>query len=146
MLAARRFLMSMSVVSWALLAFVSPGRAQDEEANLEFFYPVVTRRPIIERELEFRTRSAKGDQGAEHDFVGAIEYPILPWWQMELEVPVVAGAVGEDREGLCWTCIGHRFAGVLRLLGPRFELRDPIAIGVRVRASRSAAVPDAVMA
>lgn len=65
-------------------------RAQDEEADIEFFYPVVTRRPVIERELELRTQSAKNlDGSAEHDFIGSIEYPILPWWQVELEVPVV---------------------------------------------------------
>ena len=88
MLAARRLLALLLAGSSVVLALVSPVRAQEEEANLEFFYPVVTRRPIIERELELRTRSANGGQGAEHDVVGAIEYPILPCWQVELEVPV----------------------------------------------------------
>ena len=89
MLAARRFLVAVLAVPPLLLSLVRPAAAQDEEANLEFFYPVVTRRPIIERELEFRTQSAKGDGGAEQNIVGAIEYPILPWWQIELEVPLV---------------------------------------------------------
>jgi hypothetical protein len=74
----------------SLLTLPPAATAQDEEPDIEFFYPVVTRRPVIERELELRTRSAKSTDGsAEHDFVGAIEYPILPWWQVEIEVPVV---------------------------------------------------------
>jgi hypothetical protein len=29
-----------------------PARGEDEEPNLEFMYPLVTRRPVIEREVE----------------------------------------------------------------------------------------------
>jgi len=120
MLAARRVLVALLTLPSALVALVSPVWAQDEEANLEFFYPVVTRRPIIERELEFRTQSSQGDQGTEHDLFGAIEYPILPWWQIELEVPLVISNPSEgpsntgfgdltlENKFLLWKSVQHR--------------------------------------
>ena len=64
--------------------------AQDvEEANLEFFYPIVTRRPVIERELEFKLEQSKGREGHLTELSAAIEWPVLPRWQIELEVPFV---------------------------------------------------------
>jgi len=89
MLRLRRLVTPVLLIGAALHTFASPVTGQDEEADIEFFYPVVTRRPVIERELEFRTRSEKGVEGARHELTGSIEYPILPWWQIELEVPVV---------------------------------------------------------
>jgi len=74
----------------ALLAPSGPALAQDVDPTLEFFYPVVTRRPVIERELEFKMKAAKSEGGSEYSFIGALEYPILPWWQIELEVPIVS--------------------------------------------------------
>jgi hypothetical protein len=35
---------------------VAPAYAQYAEPNITFFYPLVTRRPIIERELEFKLK------------------------------------------------------------------------------------------
>ena len=67
-----------------------------EEPNLEFFYPVVTRRPVIERELELRTKYEKSGGNRGIETFGSIEYPILPWWQIELEIPVV---VNDPAEG-----------------------------------------------
>jgi hypothetical protein len=64
--------------------------AQDvEEANLEFFYPIVTRRPVIERELEFKLEQSKSREGHLTELSAAIEWPVLPRWQIELEVPFV---------------------------------------------------------
>ncbi len=39
---------------------VAPAYAQYAEPNITFFYPLVTRRPIIERELEFGLTTRKG--------------------------------------------------------------------------------------
>jgi hypothetical protein len=39
---------------------VTPAYAQYAEPNITFFYPLVTRRPIIERELEFQLNYTKG--------------------------------------------------------------------------------------
>src|SRR3989442_1825967 len=64
--------------------------AQDyEEANLEFFYPIVTRRPVIERELEFKLEQSKNREGRKTELSAAVEWPVLPRWQIELEVPFV---------------------------------------------------------
>jgi hypothetical protein len=87
---------------WAVLAValvaLSPlaVRAEDEEASIEFFYPLVTRRPVIERELELRFSHDKGRDGRRNEAVAGIEFPILPRWQVELEVPAV---FTDPREG-----------------------------------------------
>src|SRR5207249_3964735 len=106
--------------------------AQDEEPNLEFFYPVVTRRPVIERELELRTKYEKSGGNRGIETFGSIEYPILPWWQIELEIPVVVndpqegpstagfGDIELENKFLLWKSVEHR-----ALLAGGFELRLP---------------------
>ncbi len=49
-----------------LLQPAVPVWAEDEEPNIEFFYPVVIRRPVIERELELSVRHEKGRDGRGH--------------------------------------------------------------------------------
>lgn len=61
----------------------------DEEPNIEFFYPLVTRRPVIEREIEFAFQHSKSLEGYLSQVSGAIEWPLTPWWQIELEMPFV---------------------------------------------------------
>ncbi len=75
--------------------------ADDEEPNVDFFYPLVTRRPVIERELELRVEHDKRSDGRVTGVFGAIEMPILSRWLVELEVPLIfrdprdgAGATG----------------------------------------------------
>ena len=65
----------------------APASAQDEEPGIELGYPLQTRRPVIERELEFRVDSQKGSDGRLTAATLGIEMPILPRWQVELEVP-----------------------------------------------------------
>ena len=77
------------LILFALLPPLSPVFAADEEPSLEYFYPLVTRRPVVEREVEFTLVHAKGSRGRETDAAIAIEYPVLPRWQIELEVPFV---------------------------------------------------------
>jgi hypothetical protein len=72
------------------LALTVPALAADEEADIKFFYPVITRRPIIEREIELKLRHEKSREGRETETSAALEWPLLPWWQIELEVPVIA--------------------------------------------------------
>ena len=52
----RRAALAVALVALSPLAV----RAADEEASIEFFYPLVTRRPVIERELELRFSHDKG--------------------------------------------------------------------------------------
>ena len=66
---------------------VTPAYAQYAEPNITFFYPLVTRRPIIERELEFGLTHTKGREGRETEATAALEFPILPRLQFEIEVP-----------------------------------------------------------
>src|SRR5215813_7272028 len=68
---------------------VAPAYAQYDEPNITFFYPLVTQRPIIERELEFKLNYAKGLDTRETEATIAIEWPILPRLQFEIEVPFI---------------------------------------------------------
>ena len=71
--------------------------AQDyEEANLEFFYPIVTRRPVIERELELKLEQSKNREGRKTELSAAVEWPVLPRWQIELEVPFIINFPRDD--------------------------------------------------
>ncbi len=90
MRAIRRLAFSALLAVSTVVAPAAAAPAQDVEPDLEFFYPVVTRRPVIERELEFKMKAAKSSEDSEYAFTGSVEYPILPWWQVELEVPVVS--------------------------------------------------------
>ena len=65
----------------------APAYAQYEEPNITFFYPLVTRRPIIERELEFKLMHTKGLDARETEAALAIEWAVLPRLQFEVEVP-----------------------------------------------------------
>src|SRR6266849_10421158 len=67
----------------------APAYAQYTEPNITFFYPLVTRRPIIERELEFGLTHTKGLDARETEATAAIEFPILPRLQFEVEVPFI---------------------------------------------------------
>jgi len=81
--------MRLATVGLALLvcAAVAPAYAQYDEPNIPFFSPRVTRRPIIERELEFKLNYTKGLDARETEATMAIEFPILPRLQFEVEVP-----------------------------------------------------------
>ena len=61
----------------------------DEEPDIRFFYPIVTRRPVIERELEFGFQRAQSSEGNTNQLSAAIEWPLTRWWQLEIEVPFV---------------------------------------------------------
>ncbi len=115
-----------------LLLSALPARAEDEEPNIEFFYPVVTRRPVIERELELNVRHEKGRGGRETETAGAIELPLRPWWQLEVGVPLVftgprdgtsEGGFGDlavQNKFLLWKSVEHR-----ALVAGGFELTLP---------------------
>ena len=114
------------------LALTAPALAADEEADIKFFYPVITRRPIIERELELKLRHEKSREGRQTETSAALEWPLLPWWQMELEVPVVARdpKAGTGAGGIGDLEIQNKFllfksVQYLTQLAAGFELRLP---------------------
>ena len=120
-----RWLCAVALASLLLPAGLAVAQ---EEPNLEFFYPVVTRRPVIERELELRTKyeTSGGDRGIET--FGSIEYPVLPWWQIDLEIPVVVNDPAE----------GPSMAGFGDIELARVEHRARISILTVVHAVRRA--------
>jgi len=114
------------------LALTTPALAADEEADIKFFYPVITRRPIIERELELKLRHEKSREGRETETSAALEWPLRSWWQVELEVPVIAldpregkgaGGIGDievQNKFLLFKSLQH-----LTLIAGGLELRLP---------------------
>jgi len=79
----------LALLVFVALSNVSPAHAQQDFQNVSFFYPLRTRRPVIERELELSIEHTKTAEGRTTEAAAAIELPILPRWQVELEVPVV---------------------------------------------------------
>ena len=104
----------------------------DEEPDIKFFYPVVTRRPVIERELEASFQHSKSREGRASQFSGALEWPITPWWQVEVEMPFLyrnpndaastagPGDLELQNKFLLWKSVQH-----LVLVSGGFELRLP---------------------
>ena len=102
-----------------LVVSAIPAYAEDEFQNIPFFYPLVTRRPVIERELELRVVHEKGRDGRSTEVTGGIEWAVLPRWQVELEVPLVftsprdgtdAGGIGDlrlENKFAVWNSIDH---------------------------------------
>jgi hypothetical protein len=131
-----------------LLLSTLPAAAADEEPNIEFFYPVVTRRPVIERELELNVRHEKGRDGRQTVTAGAIEMPLLPWWQLEVEVPLVftdprdgtsAGGFGDlavQNKFQLWKSVEHQ-----ALVAGGFELTLPSGSARRGLGGQAAVEP-----
>lgn len=113
-----------------LLAPLAATAADDEQPSIEFFYPLVTRRPVIERELELRVVHAKGTDGRETQVTGAVEMPLLPRWQVEVEVPLV---FLEPRDGSPHGGIGDIALENKIQLFASLERRAPVAAGLETR-------------
>jgi Putative MetA-pathway of phenol degradation len=71
--------------------------AQDDDYSLEFAYTLLTKRSVIEREIEFKFNYEKGSEGRSFEWVGALEWVLLPRWQIELEIPIVLQGPKEGR-------------------------------------------------
>jgi hypothetical protein len=72
------------------LACAVPARAQEpEEPNIEYFDPVVTRRPENERSVEGTFEYSKGTSGKEVDLAVSLAWPFTSRLQVELEMPLV---------------------------------------------------------
>ena len=90
------YVRALRVTAWGLVLLgcvaATPAQAQYDEPNLTFFYPLLTRRPVIERELEMKLEHTKSPAGRETEAALAVEWPLLPRLQVELEVPFVVNA------------------------------------------------------
>ncbi len=65
-----------------------PGSALVPESDIDFFDPVVTIAPGISRELDFLLDHIQGPDGRFTQFSLKLQYPILSWFQLSLEVPL----------------------------------------------------------
>jgi hypothetical protein len=68
------------------LLCAAPAGAQ---VSLESFFPVFTRRPVIEYEVELRTAHEQRRDGRDTMASLALEAPLLPRWGVSLSVPIV---------------------------------------------------------
>jgi len=85
-----RLLLLLPALATAIVALAPlPARAWDDPPGISFFYPLNTRRPVIEREVELTVDHEKGAGGRVTEARAALEFPILPRWQVELEVPFI---------------------------------------------------------
>jgi hypothetical protein len=84
-----RRLRALLLVGVLLFPAATALAADYEEPDIEFFYPVVTRRPVVERELEFSLEYEKGEEGREVELAASLEWVLLPRWQVEIEFPLV---------------------------------------------------------
>jgi Putative MetA-pathway of phenol degradation len=115
-----------SIVVLSLVVFsAGPVVAAEEEKYVEFIYPLVTRRPIVENEAEFKIRHEKNREGQETEFAAEGGIRILPFWEAVLEVPAVVvhdkghgtrgglGDIGIENRFLVFKSIPHQAQVVL---------------------------------
>ena len=119
------------VVLWLLLLALVPvpPASADDDQSIAYFYPLRTRRPVIERELELRVEHEKARDGRTTSVAGALELPILPRWRIEIEVPLIfldprdgasAGGVGDitvESKVLVWRSLERLAALALGVEG-----------------------------
>jgi hypothetical protein len=105
-------------------------RAHAQEQTIAYFYPLRTRRPVIERELELRVDHDKGRDGHRTEVAGAVEWPILPRWQVEVEVPFV---IRDPREETSMAGVGDLTLENKVLVWRSFDWLAAAAVGVEGR-------------
>src|SRR5258708_8424847 len=124
----KRFSLLLLVLPLVLAAL--PACAQDGIQNVAFFYPLRTRRPVIERELEVRVEHAKGRAGRTPEAAAALELPILPRWQVEIEVPLV---FQDPKDGEAQGGVGDLRVENKVMVWQSLDWLSQIAVGVEVR-------------
>src|SRR2546425_8756190 len=124
----KRFTLVLLALSVVLV--VRPARAQDGIQNVAFFYPLRTRRPVIERELEVRVEHAKTADGRVTEAAAAVELPILPRWQVEVEVPLI---FREPREGAAQGGVGDLRVENKVMVWQSLDWLSQIAVAVESR-------------
>src|SRR5262245_58002393 len=105
-----RWLTTMALIAMLTLSTL-PGWGQDDDYSIEFAYTLLTKRSVLERELEFKFNYEKNSDLKSFEWVAALEWVILPRWQMELEVPVVlqGPSEGPNQKGIGDLELTNRF-------------------------------------
>jgi Putative MetA-pathway of phenol degradation len=122
-------LVMMSLLLVALVVPVADAFAEDAQP-IAFFYPLRTRRPVIERELELRAEHEKSREGRTTTVAGAVEIPILPRWQVEIEVPLI---VADPKDGPLVAGVGDIEVETKVLVWQSLERVAALAIGIEGR-------------
>jgi hypothetical protein len=73
---------------WGLLALARPITAPAQD-RIDFFHPVILRRPVIERAAEFEVHHEGGRSGNDTLMLLTIDLPIWSWWQFALTATLV---------------------------------------------------------
>jgi len=91
-----------------------------------------TRGHVIERELETSFQHSKSREGRTSQLSGALEWPITPWWQIEVEMPFLyqnpndaASTAGPGDSSFRTNSSSGSRSKHLVLLSGGFELRLP---------------------
>src|SRR5258707_3605223 len=124
----KRFSLLLLVLPLVLAA--RPACAEDGIQNVAFFYPLRTRRHVIERELEVRVEHAKGRDGRTTEAAAALELPILPRWQVEIEVPLV---FQDPKDGEAQGGVGDLRVENKVMVWQSLDWLSQIAVGVELR-------------
>src|SRR2546427_4487743 len=124
----KRFTLVLLALSVVLV--VRPPRAKDGIQTVPSFYPLRTRRPVIERELEVRVEHAKGRDGRTTEAAAALELPILPRWQVEIEVPLV---FQDPKDGEAQGGVGDLSVENKVMVWQSLDWLSQIAVGVEAR-------------
>lgn len=90
---------SLLIASLIVFGWSSVAAAEEKKGEnyVEFVYPMVTRRPIVENEAEFKIRHLRDKDGQETEFVAEGGFRILPFWEAVVEIPAVV--IHERGEG-----------------------------------------------
>jgi hypothetical protein len=124
----RRSFAALLAIPLTLVAY--PARAQDTTQNVSYFYPLRTRRPVIEREVEVTVEHAKATEGRTTEAAAALELPIMPRWQVELEVPLV---FNDPRDGAAQAGFGDVTLETKVMVFQSLDWLTQIAVGVEGR-------------
>ena len=122
--------LTLVLLTLSVVLAVRPAHAQDGIQNVAFFYPLRTRRPVIERELEVRVEHAKTADGRTTEAAAAVELPILPRWQVEVEVPLI---FQEPREGAAQGGVGDLRVENKVMVWQSLDWLSQVALGVEGR-------------
>src|SRR5438094_7660400 len=124
----KRFGVLLLVLPLVLAA--NPACAQAGVQTVAFFSPLRTRRPVIERELELRVEHAKGRDGRTTGAAAALELPILPRWQVEVEVPLV---FQDPKDGEAQGGVGDLSVENKVMVWQSLDWLSQVAVGVEAR-------------
>ncbi len=118
------------------------------QSRVDFFHPLVTRRALIEREIEVQLRHEEGRAGRETAAPVAVDFPVLPRWQVELELPLIFTEpnVGASAAGLGDIGLENKFQLVnsvehQTLLSAGFAVRVPSGSAARGLGGNVAIMP-----